>query len=82
VTADAAAFYSHLSRQIRAVRVARGMTQEAVDAAAGLGRGTVQTWELGRSRPRWSTLKRVADAMDVSILELIPPLDEWMKETV
>jgi transcriptional regulator with XRE-family HTH domain len=48
----------------------RGATQEALAYEAGITTGTLSQLERGISNPSWGTLKAVAGALGVSMVEL------------
>lgn len=49
---------------LRDARKTKGMTQEGVARALDVTLKTVQSWESGRSEPRYSQLIRVCDLFD------------------
>lgn len=57
---------------VRALREARDLTQEQL-ARRGLSWRTVQEIERGRTDPRLSTIAKLAEALDVSLAELLDP---------
>ena len=62
-----------LAHNARALREARGLTQEQVAGLAGIPRATWATLESGSANPTLAVLTKVADALQVSIEELIGP---------
>lgn len=60
-----------LSTNIRALRQARGLTQEQLARASGVPRATWAHLETGAANPTLAILVRVAAALQVSIEELI-----------
>jgi transcriptional regulator with XRE-family HTH domain len=56
-----------LARTLRRLREERGMTREVVAVEAGLSVGTLARLELGESSPRWTTVRRVAVVLSLSI---------------
>lgn len=50
-----------------AVRKARGVTQASLAELTGLRRNTISELEAGRSYPDWSTISRIAFALDADI---------------
>ena len=56
---------------LRRLRKARGMTQEALAAAAGTGRTQVVNLEAEASMPSLDLLVGLADALDVTTDELL-----------
>jgi transcriptional regulator with XRE-family HTH domain len=57
--------------RLRAMRLARGLTQLELADLAGISHAGVYTIEAGRKRPRRSTLLLIAGALDVSEAELL-----------
>lgn len=62
--------------KLQAVCKQRGTTVTAVVVALGMSRGAMGGWKKGQT-PRYSTLKKLADYLDVSINDL---LDDEQKE--
>lgn len=59
-----------LAAVLRQLRDERGDTQEDVAFASGLKPGTVSRIETGLMNPSWLVVRRVADALEVSLVEL------------
>jgi len=59
-----------LGRAIRELREDRGATQEAVAHDAGITTATLGVIERGHSNPTWATLKGIAAALEVSMVEI------------
>jgi transcriptional regulator with XRE-family HTH domain len=70
-----------VAQRIKALRVARGLTQDAVAEALGIASKNVQRLESGRQNLTLKTLAHVADVLDVEPYELLtsagaaPPTD-------
>lgn len=65
--------------RLRAVREARGLSQRALARVAGIPSSTVSLLESGRSNPSVGSLKRILDAIGVSLAEFFSaglPVDE------
>jgi transcriptional regulator with XRE-family HTH domain len=62
---------SQIATRVRALRLARGETQEDVARRAGMPTSTYQRLELGYHVPSIRTLRKVATAFDVKPSELI-----------
>jgi transcriptional regulator with XRE-family HTH domain len=60
-----------VGRRIKALRVARGLTQDAVAEALGIASKNVQRLEGGRQNLTLDTLSKVADVLDVEPHELL-----------
>ena len=61
-----------LAANIREARRRAGMTQEDLARVSGLGTGTIARLELGDADPRLSTLRQLADALNVQMWDLVP----------
>ena len=56
---------------MRAWRGVRGLSQRALAERAGVGYVLVARLELGQTDPRLSTLRRLAEALNVTVGELV-----------
>ena len=61
-----------IAKKIIHYRKLKGMTQEALSELTGLNVRTIQRIESGEVDPRLYTLKSIADALSVSLEELLP----------
>src|SRR5579862_8827639 len=61
-----------LGQRIRSLRLASGLTLEAVATAAGVSRSLISQVERGRSSPSISTLRRIAAALRVPVASFFP----------
>jgi transcriptional regulator with XRE-family HTH domain len=52
------------------LREERGLTQEELASRAGTTFGTVSRVESAKSAPAWWTVRKIADALGVSMTEL------------
>jgi transcriptional regulator with XRE-family HTH domain len=59
-----------LGRALRALREQRGRSQEALAHEAGLTLRTLQRIERSQANPTWSTVRRIARTLGVSLAEL------------
>jgi transcriptional regulator with XRE-family HTH domain len=64
---------SRVGENVRALRVARSLTQAQLSKLAGVPRATWANLESGTANPTLSVLLRVASALQVSVEELISP---------
>lgn len=64
-----------LGEAIRQLRNKRRLSQEDLAHAAGVTTGTISAIERGNSNPTWGTVKRIAEALDVSVPELAKRAD-------
>jgi transcriptional regulator with XRE-family HTH domain len=62
---------SRLAKNLRQLRAARGLTQSRLARLAGLPRATWTHLESGEGNPTLAVLNRAADALQVSVEELI-----------
>ncbi len=63
----------HLADNLRALRTARGFSQQRAAGLAGIPRATWATLETGSANPTLTVLVRVAGALQVRVEELIAP---------
>jgi transcriptional regulator with XRE-family HTH domain len=61
-----------LGQRLRAHRLARGLSREALCRRAGLGLSAVASLERGAHRPQPGTLRKLAAALGVGSGELLP----------
>jgi transcriptional regulator with XRE-family HTH domain len=59
-----------LATVLRRLRVERGTTQEALAYRSGITTGSLARIELGQATPTWTTVRQIAQALDVSLVEL------------
>ena len=57
-------------KELKRLRIERGLTQEALAARIGVARPAVARWETGVRKPQLSTLARIAEALDIDPREL------------
>lgn len=60
-----------LGERIRYYRELRGLSQEALGFKADLHRNYISMLELAQKNPTYTTLLKLADALSVSIFELL-----------
>ncbi len=56
---------------IRQVRREQGLSQEQLAKISGLSRSSIINFETGRRDPRVKDLRKIANALNVSVKELI-----------
>ncbi|MFH0907470.1 MAG: XRE family transcriptional regulator [bacterium] len=61
----------HIASNVRRLRALKGMNQDEVAQKAGISRNAYRAIETGASEPRVGNLQRIADALDVSIIQLM-----------
>jgi transcriptional regulator with XRE-family HTH domain len=59
-----------LAAVLRRLRVERGATQEALAHGSGITTGSLARIELGQASPAWTTVRQIAAALDVSLVEI------------
>ena len=71
-----------LGERIRAARKKKGLTQTELGNAVGVEIKTIHRWEKGERTPRVEELKRLAQALNVNINELLngTPEENWTLE--
>lgn len=60
-----------LGSAVREIRGKTGRTQEEVAQTAGITVAHLSGIERGYANPKWGTVERVADALEVSLVELV-----------
>lgn len=61
----------HFGKRLREIRIARNMKQQTLADAVNIALRTYQHYEQGDREPSLSTLIALADALDVSVDELL-----------
>jgi transcriptional regulator with XRE-family HTH domain len=59
-----------LAAVLRRLRVERGATQEALAYRSGITTGSLARIELGQATPTWTTVRQIAEALEISLVEL------------
>lgn len=59
-----------LGAAIKALREKKEMKQQTLAEAAGIGVAHLSKIEHGRGNPTWSTVVSIADALDLSVVEV------------
>lgn len=68
--------FKNIANNLRKFREAQGLSQEELAKAAGISRVGYRKIETQISLPRVSTLKALAEALSISIQELVTPVNE------
>lgn len=63
--------YTPIGEQLKAWRAARGLSQRALAEKAGVGAVLVARLELAQTDPRLTTLRRLAEALKLTVGELV-----------
>jgi transcriptional regulator with XRE-family HTH domain len=61
-----------LGERIRALREAKGYSQEALANKAGLHRNYISKLELAQKNPTYTSLIKLSKALEITVHELIP----------
>jgi transcriptional regulator with XRE-family HTH domain len=64
------------TERLRRLRLEAGLSLRALALSAGVSHDTVMEIEAGRRAPHPSTVKKLADALDVRVTELV----DWVSE--
>jgi transcriptional regulator with XRE-family HTH domain len=64
-----------LAAVLKRLREERGMTQESVAWHAGIAVATLQKIEHGQTAPSWDSVRRITDALGVSLAELAAAIE-------
>ncbi|MBR5129215.1 MAG: helix-turn-helix transcriptional regulator [Firmicutes bacterium] len=56
---------------IKRIRLKKGLTQKQLGDLCGMADSAIRRYELGKANPKIETLKKIADALDVNVQELI-----------
>lgn len=73
---DAENFYKRLGQRIREARTRSGLTQQDLAAKVDLTRTSVTNIELGRQKLLVHALVEMADALQITTDQLLPPAKE------
>lgn len=65
-----------LGRAIKRLRESHGATQEDVAFRAGISVGTLSRIECAAANPSWTTVTRIAEALDLTLRVLVTALEE------
>lgn len=61
-----------IADKLRKIREQRGYSQECMAYTIGVSYGTYHSIEKGKTDIRFSTLEKCAQALDISLLDLLP----------
>lgn len=65
-----------LAALLRRLREERGLSQEALAYKAGITAGSLGRIELAQSSPAWATVRQIAKALDVTLVELVAQVEQ------
>ena len=63
--------FKKLGQNLKRIREEKGMTQGDICRALDIDRGFISSIENGKRNPTLSTIKKIADAVGVSVDELL-----------
>lgn len=66
-------------RTIREIREERGLSPVEFAADLGISLATVYNWETGKSEPRASMLREIADLLEVPMDDIVFPIRQSPK---
>jgi transcriptional regulator with XRE-family HTH domain len=61
----------YVGERLRQLRERKALRQEDLAALAGIGKNTVNRLEKNRTEPHMSTVRKLADALEVNPAELV-----------
>ena len=64
-----------LGLALKKLRDGRHLTQEDVAYSAGITTGTLSRTETSETSPTWDTVLRIADALEVSLIDLVAAVE-------
>lgn len=70
----------NLASVLKRLRVERGITQEALAFHANITVSTLTRIERGVSNPTWTTLLKIADALDITPVALIAAREDTHRQ--
>lgn len=65
-----------LAYALRRLRKMSGSTQEDLAFRAGITAAALARIERGNANPRWTTVRRIISALEVSLAELVAAVEE------
>jgi transcriptional regulator with XRE-family HTH domain len=66
----------NLARALRSLREERGLSQEALAHAAQMTMSSYARIERGQANPTWLTVTHIADALGVTLRELVDVIED------
>jgi transcriptional regulator with XRE-family HTH domain len=73
---------AELAATLRRMREERGVSREALAFRAGITTGALARIELAQAVPRWGTVRGLAMALDISMVELSAAVEGRCLSTV
>ena len=69
-----------LAGALRALRARDGRSQEALAHDAGLTVAAMARVERGQTNPSWTTVRRIAAALDITLVQLARAVEKQRRE--
>lgn len=66
---------THTKDKIKKIRLEKGLTQKQLAEKCGMYESQIRKYETGKANPKIETLQKIADALEVPIIELRDDLD-------
>jgi transcriptional regulator with XRE-family HTH domain len=63
----------HIGKRIKFFREQRGLTQRQLGNGSGLLEASIRKYEIGQRNPKPDQIKKIADALGVTVYALTPP---------
>lgn len=60
-----------IGENIKRIRKEKGLTQKALGKLCGINEATIRKYELGKLNPKIETVQRIANALNVSVLDIL-----------
>lgn len=60
-----------INNKLKQIRKSKGLTQDKLAEISGIHRNSIGNWERGKNLPKFEETKKIADALGVSIQDLI-----------
>lgn len=71
-----------IGEKIKEARLSAKMTQKELAEKCGMADSAIRKYESGKVTPKIETLSKIAQALDISVVELSPELEKTQAETV
>lgn len=65
-----------LAYALRQLRLDRASTQEELAHEAGITVAQIARIERGQADPHWTTVRRIADALELSLVDLVVAIED------
>ena len=64
---------NEISNNLKRIRLGRGLTQKELGDLLGVSQATVGQYETNQNPPKLETLQRIADALSISVTDILDP---------